>query len=92
MNLPSIDLATLAALWIAGVLLLVPLSGAWMRWGVRPALDALARVRAAGVARSAGEVEALRAETRAQLRALAARVERLADEVEGGREPWRQPL
>lgn len=90
MPTPNADLADLLALWMGGALLLVPLSSLWLRYGVRPALDALARVRQAAAAPQIAELQARHAGLQAELRVLKGRMERLADEVEGGREPWRQ--
>jgi hypothetical protein len=75
--MPQLDLATVTALWILGVVLIVPLAGLTARWGVAPVLHAVARVRR-GAPR---ELEELRGE----VRALAAAVDRLAAALE--REP-----
>ena len=44
MELPNISPTTLAALWIASLLVMFPLSLLWLRYGVRPVLDAAAEL------------------------------------------------
>lgn len=39
------ELARIAALWIAGAVLMIPLLGVTARWGLRPLVDAVARLR-----------------------------------------------
>lgn len=87
----SADLATLAALWICGVLLIVPLSGLWMRYGLRPVLDAVARARQAGASRRMAALERRNAVAEARLRQLGAAVRQLQERAGREAEPWRQP-
>ncbi len=44
----DVNLTVLAALWMGGSVLLVPLAGLTARFGLKPVLDSVARVRAAG--------------------------------------------
>jgi len=44
----DVDLTVLAALWMGGCVLLVPLAGLTARFGLKPVLDSVARLRAAG--------------------------------------------
>jgi hypothetical protein len=84
MELPNISPTTLAALWIASTLVILPLSLLWLRYGVRPVLDAAARVRSAR-----GNAEERFAALEARTRSLSARVETLARQADASREPWR---
>lgn len=82
----NVDLTALAAIWMGGSVLLVPLAGITARYGIRPLLDSVARMRAAGVARS--ETEALEGRFAALERGLddlARAVDRLAEESRRGR-------
>ena len=81
------DLPALLGVWIAGVLLLVPICALAARWGLVPVLHAVARLRAAG--RGAPEADERFAGVEAQLRALGAAVDRLAESLE--RERAAQP-
>lgn len=67
------DITTIAAIWMGGVIVLVPLIGLMARFGLAPVIDAVARMRGGG---ETGEVEAER------FRGLEARVVELARAVE----------
>ena len=82
----NVDLTALAAIWMGGSVLLVPLAGITARYGIRPLLDSVARMRAAGAARR--EAEALEGRFAALERGmddLARAVDRLAEESRRGR-------
>lgn len=76
------DLTTVALAWIAGSVLIVPLTGLAARFGLRPLVLAVARLRAAG--REDGGAQAGLEE---QVAELAAAVERLALAVERAHTP-----
>lgn len=79
------DLTLIAAIWMGGSILLVPLAGLAARFGLKPLLDSVARVRAAG---RDDRAEALASRVRALetgLDELARAVDRLADESHRGR-------
>ena len=76
----NVDVTAMLAIWIAGVLLLVPVLGLAARFGLRPVLDSVARMRAAGRA-GPGDEERL-AGLEEQFRALSGAVERLTDTLE----------
>ncbi|HEV2149539.1 MAG TPA: hypothetical protein VGR37_19215 [Longimicrobiaceae bacterium] len=44
----NVDLTSLAAIWMGGSVLLVPLAGLTARYGLRPLVESVARMRAAG--------------------------------------------
>lgn len=67
------DITTIAAIWMAGVIVLVPLIGLMARFGLAPVIDAVGRMRAGG---GTGEVEEER------FRGLEARVVALSRAVE----------
>lgn len=69
-----VDLATVALAWITGAVLLVPLTGLTARFGLRPLVGAVTRMRRAG---GSAETEALEE----RVDALAAEVARLAARV-----------
>lgn len=69
-----IDLVTVALAWITGAVLLVPLTGLTARFGLRPLVDAVGRMRRVG---GTDETEALEE----RVDALAAEVARLAARV-----------
>jgi hypothetical protein len=81
----NVDLTALAAIWMGGSVILVPLAGLTARYGIRPLLDSVARLRAAG---GRGEAEALEGRFAALERGmddLARAVDRLAEESRSGR-------
>ncbi|HEV2734068.1 MAG TPA: hypothetical protein VGV85_04480 [Longimicrobiaceae bacterium] len=76
----NVDLTALAAIWMGGSVILVPLAGITARYGIRPLLDSVARLRAAG---APGESEALEGRFAALERGLddlSRAVDRLAEE------------
>jgi hypothetical protein len=76
----NVDLTALAAIWMGGSVILVPLAGITARYGIRPLLDSVARLRAAG---ARPETEALEGRFEALERGLedlARAVDRLAEE------------
>ncbi|HYJ78070.1 MAG TPA: hypothetical protein VEW03_00510 [Longimicrobiaceae bacterium] len=80
MDALNVDVTAMLAIWIAGVLLLVPVLGLAARLGLRPVLDSVARVRAAG--RADPEAEERLTGLEDQFRALAGAVERLTEVLE----------
>lgn len=48
------DFATVVAIWMVGVIVLVPLLGLMARYGIAPVIEAVARMRAAGPAACGG--------------------------------------
>jgi hypothetical protein len=76
----SVDLTAMLAIWIAGVLLLVAVAGLAARLGLKPVLDSVARLRAAG--RGAPELEERFAGVERQLRAVSGRLDRVAEALE----------
>jgi hypothetical protein len=87
MDISTLDLTALFTLWIAAVLLLLPLGAFAARFGLRPVLDAVARVRAAGRAALVAELEARFARVEGQMRDLTAAVRGVAERVERSGEP-----
>lgn len=67
------DITTIAAIWMVGVIVLVPLIGLMARFGLAPVIDAVGRMRAGA---GAGEAEEER------FRGLEARVAALTRTVE----------
>lgn len=80
----TLDLTSLAAIWMGGSALLVPLAGLTARWGLRPLVDSVARMRAAGARGDAG-LEARFAELERKLEETVRALDRLADESRSGR-------
>lgn len=79
----NVDLTSIAAIWMGGSVLLVPLAGLTARFGIMPLLDSVARLRAAG---RAGEAPDTRLEAlERRLAELARAVDRLAEESRRGR-------
>ncbi len=81
----NVDLTALAAIWMGGSVILVPLAGLTARYGIRPLLESVARLRAAG---RGGDAEALEGRFAALERGmddLARAVDRLAEESRRGR-------
>lgn len=76
----NVDLTAMLAIWIVGVLLLVPVAGLAARLGLKPVLDSVARVRAAG--RADPELEERFAGVERQLRAVSGRLDRVAEALE----------
>lgn len=70
------DATSVALAWIAGAVLIVPLTGLTARFGLRPLVDAVARLR------RAGSEDAVAEEMEERMAVLAAAVERLAEVVE----------
>lgn len=81
----TIDLTAISAIWMGGSVLLVPLAGLTARFGIKPLLDSVARVRAAGRHGEAAELEARFEAMEQGFRDLARSVERLAEESRRGR-------
>ncbi len=80
----NVDLTLITAIWMGGSVLLVPLAGLTARYGLKPLLDSVARMRAAD--RSAGneaELDVRFAAVERRLRDLAQSVDRLAAESRG---------
>jgi len=77
---PSVDLTAMLAIWVAGVLLLVAVAGLAARLGLKPVLDSVARLRAAG--RGGAELEERFAGVERQLRAVSGRLDRVAEALE----------
>jgi hypothetical protein len=80
MDAMNVDVTAMLAIWIAGVLLLVPVLGIAARLGLRPVLDSVARMRAAGRADSGAEERLAGLEE--QFRALSGAVEKLTEALE----------
>lgn len=80
----NVDLTTLAAIWMGGSALLVPLAGLTARFGLRPLVDSVARMRAARPADDAGMQTRFEALER-RMEEMARAVDRLADESRRGR-------
>lgn len=81
----NVDLTALAAIWMGGSVLLVPLAGITARYGIRPLLESVARVRAAG---ARGHVEVLESRFAAMeqgLDDLSRAVDRLTEESRRGK-------
>jgi len=78
------NLASALTVWIVAVVALVPLAGLTARFGLKPVLDSVARLRAAG--RGAHEMEERFTRLEEQIRALAGAIDRLA---EGQGSGWR---
>ena len=77
----NIDLTAIIAIWMGGLLLLVPMIGLTLRFGITPVLGALARYRrAAAVEQAATELRVQLAELERRL----ARVERNGAESRSG--------
>jgi hypothetical protein len=76
-------LASALTVWIVAVVALVPLAGLTARFGLKPVLDSVARLRAAG--RGPRETDERYAHLEEQIRALAGAVDRLAEGGEDGR-------
>jgi hypothetical protein len=76
-------LASALTAWIVAVVALVPLAGLTARFGLKPVLDSVARLRAAG--RGAPEMDERFTRLEEQIRALAGAVDRLAEGGESGR-------
>lgn len=57
MPVMDVDITALVAIWMGGLILLVPLAGLTARFALEPVLDAVARVRRAGAGVSADEFE-----------------------------------
>lgn len=70
------DFTTVALAWIAGAVMIVPLTGLTARWGLRPLVDAVARMRRAGDGAETDELEARVDALTAEVARLAARVNR----------------
>ncbi len=82
----NVDLTLITAIWMGGSVLLVPLAGLTARFGLKPLLESVARVRAAGrEAQGGAEAQARFDALEARLAELAAAVERLASEPRGER-------
>ena len=81
----NIDLTAISAIWMGGSVLLVPLAGLTARFGIKPLLDSVARVRAAGHGGEAADLEARFDAMERGLRDLARSVERLSEESRRGR-------
>lgn len=80
-----VDLTTLAALWIGCAVLLVPLAGLTARFGFKPLLEAVSRMRAADRrARAEAELDVRFAALEQHLRDLTRAVDRLAAESQRG--------
>lgn len=54
-----IDVTEVAAIWMGGLLLLVPLLGLTLRFAVKPLLDSVARLREAGAAAASEAISEL---------------------------------
>ncbi|MEX2571025.1 MAG: hypothetical protein WD737_06945 [Gemmatimonadota bacterium] len=79
----SIDLTAITAIWMGGVLLLVPLTGLTVRWGFTPFVHALAEYRGASRGqRSEGELRNSVAAVEARLNDLESAVEAHRREAE----------
>lgn len=76
----NVDLTALAAIWMGGSVILVPLAGLTARYGIRPLLDSVARLRAAGTRPETEALEGRFAALERGLDDLARAVDRLADE------------
>jgi hypothetical protein len=81
----NVDLTALAAIWMGGSVLLVPLAGITARYGIRPLLDSVAGVRASGARGDADALESRFAAMERGLDDLAQAVDRLAEESRRGR-------
>jgi peptidoglycan/LPS O-acetylase OafA/YrhL len=75
------ELTTALTVWIVAVVALVPLAGLTARFGLKPVLDSVARLRRAGSGR---EMDERFAGLEEQIRALAGAIDRLSEGVEGG--------
>ena len=80
MDLSNVSWTAGLTVWIAGVLLLMPVAAVSARIGLKPVLDAVARLRAAG--RGEAGLEARFDTLEEQLRGLSGAVERLAVALE----------
>lgn len=76
----NVDLTALAAIWMGGSVILVPLAGITARYGIRPLLDSVARLRAAGPRAESEALEGRFAAMERSLDDLARAVDRLAEE------------
>jgi hypothetical protein len=81
----NVDLTALAAIWMGGSVLLVPLAGITARYGIRPLLDSVARLRAAGARPDTEALEGRFAALERGVDDLARAVDRLAEESRRGR-------
>lgn len=81
----NVDLTALAAIWMGGSVILVPLAGLTARYGIRPLLDSVARLRAAGHRGDAEALEGRFAALERGLDDLSRAVDRLAEESRRGR-------
>ncbi|MEW5928802.1 MAG: hypothetical protein AB1941_15175 [Gemmatimonadota bacterium] len=81
----NVDLTALAAIWMGGSVLLVPLAGITARYGIRPLLDSVARLRAAGARPDTEALEGRFAALERGLDDLGRAVDRLAEESRRGR-------
>lgn len=79
------EMTTVALAWIAGSVLIVPLTGITARFGLRPLVDAVARLRRAGRDDDDGDGDGATEALEERVEALARAVERLATAVEQGR-------
>lgn len=75
------DLVAALTVWIVAVVALVPLAGLTARFGLKPVLDSVARLRAAG--RGAPDADERFTRMEEQMRALAGAVDRLSEQLEG---------
>ena len=84
----EIDVATVVAIWMGGVIVLVPLIGLMARYGIAPVIEAVGRMRSAGSAGAGGwegdEVDGRFAELEDRVTALSRAVARL-EEAESDR-------
>ena len=79
------NLTLIAAIWMGGAVLLVPLAGFTARFGLKPLLDSVARMRAAErAARVEPELDARFAALEHRMRDLTRAVDRLAAESGAG--------
>jgi hypothetical protein len=75
----QLDLTTVAAIWTGGLVLLVPLLGLTLRYGLAPFLESLARARAVWSAEDPGATAERLRGVEARLGDLSRAVERLAE-------------
>jgi len=80
----DIDLTTIAAIWMGGVVLLVPLVGLVARFAVAPLLDSVARLRRAGSAPADAELSERFDRLELELARLAGAVQRLSERETAG--------
>lgn len=83
-----IDITAIAALWIGGMLLLIPIAGVTARFALKPLLESIARIREArSASRSTEEFELRFALVEQRLGRLTDTVEQWTGQQPAGREP-----